>query len=101
MGEGKSGPVTPLWLRQSCWCALKKALCLLCEEWVVMEQKWKKWKQRVYSGSTAGVQVRGDGTACPWRNRGRDWLAAEGALELELEVTANGLDLRQKGTDRC
>lgn len=37
----------------------------------------------------------------PWRNRGRDWLAAEGALELELELTANGLDLRQKGTDRC
>lgn len=30
-----------------------------------MEQKWKKWKQRVYSGSTAGVQVRGDGKPVP------------------------------------
>lgn len=35
----------------------------------------------------------------PWSSRGRDWLAAEGALELELAVTADGLDLRQKGTD--
>lgn len=37
----------------------------------------------------------------PWSSRGRDWLAAEGALELELAVTADGLDLRRKGTDRC
>ena len=37
----------------------------------------------------------------PWSSRGRDWLAAEDALELELAVTVDGLDLRRKGTDRC
>lgn len=61
MGEGKSGPCYTIMAETELVCTFKKALCLLCEEWVVMEQKWKKWKQRVYSGSTAGVQVRGDG----------------------------------------
>lgn len=65
-----------------------------------MEQKWKEWKQRVYSGSTAGVQVRGEG-ARSLEQSGRDWLTAEGALELDLAVTADELDLRQKGRDRC
>lgn len=61
MGEGKSAPCYTIMAETELVCTFKSALCLLCEEWVVMEQNWKKWKQRVYSGSTASVQVRGEG----------------------------------------
>lgn len=71
--------VTPLWLRQS-WCALLKKLS------ACSVKNGLSWSKNGRNGSKESIQEVlqvckwGATVLGPWRNRGRDWLAAEGAF---------------------